>query len=63
MIRFTLPTFFDLKFKKEDIYTSVEMRMKCGIGKCGRCNMGSKYICKDGPVFSMAEMESLPLEA
>ena len=62
MIRFTLPVFFELGFSKENIYTSLEMRMKCGIGKCGRCNVGSKYVCKDGPVFSLAELDELTPE-
>ena len=62
MIRFTLPVFFNLGFSKENIYTSLEMRMKCGIGKCGRCNVGSKYVCKDGPVFSLAELDTLTKE-
>ena len=62
MIRFTLPVFFDLGFSKENIITSLEMRMKCGIGKCGRCNVGSKYVCKDGPVFSLAELDRLTKE-
>ena len=60
MIKFTLPVFFELGFSKEDILTSLEMRMKCGIGKCGRCNVGSKYVCSDGPVFSLAQLEELP---
>lgn len=62
MVRLTLPLFFDLGFSKENILTSLEMRMKCGIGKCGRCNIGSKYICKDGPVFSLAEIDRLSQE-
>ena len=62
MIRFTLPVFFDLGFSKENIITSLEMRMKCGIGKCGRCNVGNKYVCKDGPVFSLAELDKLTKE-
>jgi len=62
MIRFTLPEFFNLGFSKENIYTSLEMRMKCGIGKCGRCNVGNKYVCKDGPVFSLAELDKLTPE-
>jgi sulfhydrogenase subunit gamma (sulfur reductase) len=62
MIRFTLPVFFNLGFSKENIITSLEMRMKCGIGKCGRCNVGSKYVCKDGPVFSLAELDQLTKE-
>ncbi len=60
MIKFTLPVFFELGFSKENILTSLEMRMKCGIGKCGRCNVGYKYVCTDGPVFSLAELEALP---
>jgi len=60
MIKFTLPVFFDLGFSKENILTSLEMRMKCGIGKCGRCNVGYKYVCSDGPVFSLSELEELP---
>jgi len=62
MIRFTLPVFLNLGFSTENIFTSREARMKCGIGKCGRCNIGSKYICKDGPVFSQAELDRLPKE-
>lgn len=62
MIRFTLPVFFDLGFSKENIITSLEMRMKCGIGKCGRCNVGNKYVCKDGPIFSLAELDKLTKE-
>jgi len=60
MIKFTLPVFFDLGFSKGNIFTSLEMRMKCGIGKCGRCNVGYKYVCSDGPVFSLAELDELP---
>ena len=36
--------------------------MKCGVGKCGRCNIGAKYVCKDGPVFRMDELSELPDE-
>jgi len=60
MTKFTLPILVELGFKPETIFTSLEKRMKCGIGKCGRCNIGSKYICKDGPVFSLAELQALP---
>ena len=62
MIRFTTPVLLELGFAKEDIILSLENRMKCGIGKCGRCNIGSKYVCVDGPVFSYAELEHLPAE-
>jgi NAD(P)H-flavin reductase len=62
MIRFTIPALQELGFAKEDIILSLENRMKCGIGKCGRCNVGAKYVCVDGPVFSFAELEKLPPE-
>ncbi|NLW25670.1 MAG: heterodisulfide reductase subunit F [Clostridia bacterium] len=62
MIKYTLPVLQNLGFTPDRIYTSLEMKMKCGIGMCGRCNIGSKYVCKDGPVFSMAELEQLPPE-
>ncbi|MBN1836032.1 MAG: FAD/NAD(P)-binding protein [Spirochaetales bacterium] len=62
MIRFTIPVLQELGFAKEDIILSLENRMKCGIGKCGRCNVGAKYVCVDGPVFSFAELEKLPPE-
>ncbi|MFB3825863.1 MAG: FAD/NAD(P)-binding protein [Bryobacteraceae bacterium] len=60
MIRFTLPVLDKMGLAHDDIYTSLENRMKCGIGKCGRCNAGPAYVCKDGPVFTMAELEKLP---
>jgi NAD(P)H-flavin reductase len=62
MIKFTLPILRELGYPEERIIMSLEMRMKCGIGMCGRCNIGSEYVCKDGPVFSLAELSSLPSE-
>jgi sulfhydrogenase subunit gamma (sulfur reductase) len=62
MLRFTNPVLLELGFKKEDIILSLENRMKCGIGKCGRCNVGPKYVCIDGPIFTYAELEHLPAE-
>lgn len=62
MIKFTLPVMKELGFSSETIINSLEMRMKCGIGKCGRCNIGSKYVCKDGPVFTLAQLEKMPKE-
>jgi NAD(P)H-flavin reductase len=62
MIRFTHPVLEALGFPPGDVYLSLENRMKCGIGKCGRCNVGEKYVCKDGPVFSYRELQSLPAE-
>jgi NAD(P)H-flavin reductase len=60
MIKFTFPKLMALRFPYERIYTSLERRMKCGIGKCGRCNIGPLYVCKDGPVFSYAQLQKLP---
>ncbi len=56
MIKFVMEALADMGFPPEDIYTTLERRMKCGIGKCGRCNIGPLYVCKDGPVFSYAEI-------
>jgi NAD(P)H-flavin reductase len=62
MTKYTLPVLTELGFAPETIYTSLEKRMKCGVGKCGRCNIGPEYICKDGPVFSLAELQALPAD-
>jgi len=62
MIKTTIAVLEELKFKDEQILNSLEMRMKCGIGKCGRCNIGDKYVCVDGPVFSLAELKQMPNE-
>ena len=62
MIKFTLAGLYELGFDKTQIYTTLELRMKCGIGKCGRCNVGTKYVCKDGPVFRFDELDELPDE-
>jgi len=62
MIKFVIKALEELGFKDEQIYTTVENKMKCGIGKCGRCNIGFHYVCKDGPVYSWAELKKLPQE-
>ena len=62
MIKFTLQGLSELGFDNKQVYTTLELRMKCGIGKCGRCNVGSKYVCKDGPVFRMDQLDELPDE-
>jgi NAD(P)H-flavin reductase len=62
MIKFTLPVLQKLGFPDSAVYTTLENRMKCGIGKCGRCNVGPVYVCKDGPVFTAEEMKRLPAE-
>ena len=62
MIKFTLNGLKELGFKDTQVYTTMELRMKCGIGKCGRCNIGDKYVCKDGPVFRFDQLGELPSE-
>jgi len=62
MIKTTIAVLEELKFKDEQILNSLEMRMKCGIEKCGRCNIGEKFVCVDGPVFSLAELKNMPNE-
>ncbi len=62
MVKFALASLMSIGFTPDNIYVSLEMRMKCGIGKCGRCNIGSKYVCIDGPVFSFEELQGLPNE-
>ena len=59
MIKFVLVNLVKLKFKDDQIFTTLENRMKCGIGKCGKCNVGEVYVCKDGPVFSYAQYKLL----
>lgn len=60
MIKFVLQNLEKLGFQPEQVYTTLENRMKCGIGKCGRCNVGHLYVCKDGPVFSYAQLKEIP---
>jgi sulfhydrogenase subunit gamma (sulfur reductase) len=62
MIKYVLESLEKLNFAPEQIYTTLEMKMKCGIGKCGRCNIGEKFVCIDGPVFSYAQLKELPPE-
>jgi sulfhydrogenase subunit gamma (sulfur reductase) len=57
MIKFAMLTLNKLGFKSEQNWVTLEAKMKCGIGKCGRCNLGEVFICTDGPVFCFAEVE------
>jgi NAD(P)H-flavin reductase len=62
MIKLTMPILMKLGFTNENIFTTLENRMKCGIGKCGHCMVGNNYVCKDGPVYRYDELLQLPLE-
>ncbi|MBU4255911.1 MAG: FAD/NAD(P)-binding protein, partial [Candidatus Thermoplasmatota archaeon] len=60
MIKFVIQDLVKLGFKDENIITTLERKMQCGIGKCGHCNIGEKYVCTDGPVFSYKQLKNLP---
>ncbi len=62
MLRFMLQSLDRLGFHPEQIVTTLENRMKCGLGHCGRCNVGPFYVCRDGPVITVAELQLLPPE-
>jgi sulfhydrogenase subunit gamma (sulfur reductase) len=62
MIKNTLPILDKMGVKPASVYTSIENRMKCGIGKCGRCNVGPIYVCKEGPVLTMEQLQALPAD-
>jgi NAD(P)H-flavin reductase len=56
MIKFTLRGLKELGFGDDQIVTTLEGKMKCGLGKCFRCNVGEKYVCRDGPVFTFEQI-------
>lgn len=62
VVKLTLPVLAKLGFADDAVFTTLENRMKCGLGKCGRCNIGKVYVCKDGPVFTAAQLRELPGE-
>lgn len=62
MIKFVLQALKKMGYRDNQVITTLEMRMKCGIGKCGRCNVGSKFVCLDGPVFFLNQLNELPPE-
>ena len=55
MMKFAVKELLKRGFSTERIYVSLERHMKCGMGMCGHCQIGGHYVCKDGPVFSVAE--------
>jgi len=62
MIKFTQPVLDQLGYSHDKIIMSLENRMKCGIGMCGRCNIGQEFVCKDGPVFTLSQLNTTPRE-
>lgn len=60
MYRFVILSLNAKGLGPEDIYMSLERRMKCGVGKCGHCQINSVYVCQCGPVFKMSELSGMP---
>lgn len=60
MIPYVVFDLLEMGFAEEDIISTLERNMKCGVGKCGHCTLGSKFACIDGPVFTYDEMKKLP---
>ena len=59
MFKFVIAELDKLGIPRENVFVDLERRMKCGVGKCGHCQINDKYVCTDGPVFSFAEMQGL----
>jgi NAD(P)H-flavin reductase len=62
MIKFTQPVLDNLGYQHDHIIMSLENRMKCGVGMCGHCNVGKELVCKDGPVFTLDQLNGMPRE-
>jgi NAD(P)H-flavin reductase len=60
MYKFVLLALMEKKAADENIYLNLERRMKCGVGKCGHCQMNDKYACMDGPVFCYSALKAVP---
>ncbi|MEM2282075.1 MAG: FAD/NAD(P)-binding protein [Candidatus Hadarchaeales archaeon] len=60
MIRFTVERLLQVGYEPPNIYVSLERKMRCGIGKCGHCNIEKYYVCKDGPIFSFEKLKGIP---
>jgi NAD(P)H-flavin reductase len=59
MIKFTLQALEKIGFEEGQVYTTLENKMKCGVGKCGRCNVGDVYVCKEGPVYTATQVKNM----
>jgi len=60
MYKFVIKCLHTMGVRDENIYVSLERRMKCGVGKCGHCQINGVYVCKEGPVFNYSEIKDLP---
>ncbi len=62
MIKLVLEQLEKMGYPGDRVFTTLEMKMKCGVGTCGRCNIGDRYVCQEGPVFNLTELRELPWE-
>ena len=60
MYKFVLMSLIEENVPAENIYLNLERKMKCGVGKCGHCQMNERYVCVDGPVFCYADVKGVP---
>ena len=60
MLKFVTQKLLEQGLTPEQIYLSMNRRMSCGVGKCGRCNIGPYYLCKDGPDICYAKIKDYP---
>jgi sulfhydrogenase subunit gamma (sulfur reductase) len=60
MYKFVIRDLKNLSMPEENIVVSLERRMKCGVGKCGHCQINGVYVCKEGPVFNYKEIKEQP---
>jgi NAD(P)H-flavin reductase len=61
MIRLSADVLVKQGWAMDKILTTLENKMTCGVGKCGRCNIGAQYVCQDGPVFSYEELQHMQM--
>jgi len=59
MFKFAVLEVLAMGLRKANIYCSLERRMKCGLGKCGHCQIRNVYVCQEGPIFTYAEVMRL----
>jgi NAD(P)H-flavin reductase len=59
MYKFVIIKLYELGMTDDAIYLSLERRMKCGVGKCGHCQINGVYVCQEGPVFTLAQLRNL----
>ena len=59
MYKFVIAELGRFNIPLENIYVDLERRMKCGVGKCGHCQINDKYVCMDGPVFRFSDIKNL----